>query len=329
MNTICIISVYFGSFPKYFELWLRTCNNNRHIDFRVYTDVDFDKELPYNVSVIHTTLDEVRYRASRVTGADVNLYNSYKCCDLKPLFGLIFQEDIRNYKYWGECDLDLLFGDIYSFMTYYCYEKYDKFLPLGHLSIYRNTVKVNNYYKLSGDTCGGWRYVLTTNQNFAFDEIPGIVSIYLNNKFPFFYKRVFADISPVHKRFTLSKHCGVDGHYVDNYRYQIFYWKEGKVFRDYFIGNQLVTDEFIYIHFRSRPNFSINEDVLNANAFYITRFGFIPKLGQTTKDIIRKYNPCPLWIVERIEDCYSFIRYQSLRLREWVKRSLPSNIWVF
>lgn len=320
MNTICIISVYFGKFNNYFELWLRSCSYNKNIDFKIYSDIVYERSLPANVCIIPTTIDEVRTKASIVTGIDVNLYKPYKCCDLKPLYGLIFHDDIKNYSYWGECDMDLVWGNLYYFMSVNNYNKYDKFLPLGHLSFYRNTESVSNYYRLDGDTCGGWKTALTTDQNVAFDEIPGIVSIYQKNHLSFFFERVFADISPLHKRFTISEYCAVDGKYIKNYKYQIFYWENGKVYRDYIEDNKVKTDEFMYIHFRSRPNFEINDELLSVNAFYITRFGFVPKKGSTTIDIINKFNPYSSFIYELSEDWGYHIRHQFKRLTRFIKR---------
>lgn len=309
MNKICIISVYFGRFNNYFELWLRSCSHNTDIDFIIYSDIVYKKPLPDNVRIILATIEEVRIKASKATGVDVNLYKPYKCCDLKPLYGLMFRDDIKDYAYWGECDMDLIWGDLYRFMKKNEYSKYDKFLPLGHLSLYRNTDFVNNYYRLDGDTCGGWKTALTTDQNVAFDEIPGIVSIYKKNQLLFFYERVFADISPLHKRFTISEYCAVDGKYIKNYKYQIFYWEKGKVYRDYVANNKVQTDEFMYIHFRSRPNFEINDELITAEAFYITRFGFVPKKGATTIDIINELNPYSSSIYELFEDWgYHFSR---------------------
>ena len=50
-----------------------------------------------------------------------------------------------------------------------------------------------------------------------------------------------------------------------NYKFQIFYWENGKIFRDYFEDNQLRTQEFIYIHLFRRPNFKVNFDIDNTD----------------------------------------------------------------
>lgn len=314
MASICIISVYFGSFKNYFKLWLRSCAFNKDIDFIIFTDIEYNDPYPDNVCFINITLDNLRDLASSKLNIDVQLFRPYKCCDLKPMYGAIFEDYITGYDYWGECDLDLLWGDLYSLMKKNEYYKYDKFLPLGHLSLYRNSQKVNNAFMLPGDLKGGWKNVLMTEKNIIFDEINGIGKIFIKNKLPFFYKRIFADISPMFNRFTLSQKCAVDGVYQKNYRYQIFYWENGKIYRDYFKKGILYTEEFIYIHFRSRPNFVVNEEVYFCNSFYITNTGFIPKKGLTTKKTIELFNSPPLPFSETIIKYFKDLCYLWKRL---------------
>ncbi len=38
MNKIVVIGVYFGNFPEYMNLWLKSCEFNKEIDFIIFTD---------------------------------------------------------------------------------------------------------------------------------------------------------------------------------------------------------------------------------------------------------------------------------------------------
>ena len=38
MNKTVIIGVYFGKFPEYFDLWLKSAEYNRNVDFLIFTD---------------------------------------------------------------------------------------------------------------------------------------------------------------------------------------------------------------------------------------------------------------------------------------------------
>ena len=42
-----------------------------------------------------------------------------KLCDYKPAYGLIFEDELIGYDYWGFCDTDILLGDIYQFLEDY------------------------------------------------------------------------------------------------------------------------------------------------------------------------------------------------------------------
>ena len=48
MVSVCIVGVYFGEFPNYFELWLKSAEMNSTIDFMIFTDQKYT-QLPTNV----------------------------------------------------------------------------------------------------------------------------------------------------------------------------------------------------------------------------------------------------------------------------------------
>lgn len=302
MNTICTISIYYGKFNNYFRLWLRSCELNPTIDFLIVTDIDYNEKIPENVKFIKLTLEDIAQRASAILGFNVNLPNPYKLCDFRPLYGKILHKELSQYEYWGHNDMDMIYGDIQSYLDEYDYKKYDKFLPLGHLSFYRNTEEVNNYYKLPGSKVGDYKLILKDAKRvYALDENLGICSIMQANDKPFFYKRIFADISSICNRFKLSKGSTIDGLYEPNYNHQIFYWENGKVFREYFDGTECKKQEFIYIHLLRRPNFKLTFDPKNIDSFYITPSGFIPKKGIVTLEVIRNLNPYKGLAYEKLE----------------------------
>ena len=263
------------------------------------------------------TMDHFRELATKKLGVKVNMTRPYKCCDLKPMYGLIFEDDIFNYDFWGECDFDLIWGDLSSFFDKYNLSSYDKFSPLGHLSLYRNTREINRSFMLDGDKCGGWKYVAQTDESFAFDEISGICEIFQKHNLSFFKKKLFADITPVYHRYKLSEYCFLDDDMQINYDYQVFYWEEGKVYRAYLKpNNAIVKEELMYIHFRSRPNFTVSEDLYGCSSFYITNVGFYPKNSEVTKEHIQKYNHFKSSLSEIIE----LISYKMLSWKKRVNR---------
>ncbi len=284
MNKIVVIGVYFGNFPEYMNLWLKSCEFNKEIDFIIFTD-NIIKTNIKNVKFIKLTLKDFSEIASKKLKMNIILEKPYKCCDYKVVYGLIFEDYIKQYKFWGHCDFDMIFGDIKKFITDEMMNKYDKILPLGHLSLYRNTTENNERYKCDGSITGNYQEVFSNNKSYAFDEINGIYSIYKKNNFPFYDKRIFADISMIYKRFRLALKD-------KNYYNQVFYWENGKVYRAYEEHKVIKREEFIYIHFKKRKNLEVKTDnIFGTNSFYITYDGFIKKeIGLPTINDIRKYN---------------------------------------
>lgn len=308
MNSICAIGVFYGKFNNYFPLWLKSCAYNPNIDFFIVTDIIYNDALPKNVQFINLSLTQVRNLASEKLGVEVQLYRAYKCCDLRPFYGVVFEDYIKEYEYWGLFDFDMLFGDIYCFLKKYEYKSYDKFLPLGHLSFFKNTQTVNHYYKLDGSLCGDYHEVLINERNYLFDENFGINAILLKNKIPFFKQRIFADITPLYKRYIISTGSSLDEKVHKNYDNQIFYWEKGKIYRAYYENGTIKNDEFIYLHQRSRPNYRIPFDVEKVDSFYITNKGFVEKEGEVSLEIIRKYNNNPGTWVENAQKTNFFVK---------------------
>ncbi len=295
---IVVLGVYFGPLPNSFELWMKSCSCNKDIDFMVFTDQHVST-VPDNVHIKKMTLTEFSSLASKKLGIkNLWLNKPYKCCDFKAVYGKILEDYIKKYDFWGHCDFDLIFGDILSVISEEIWKKNDKILPLGHLSFYRNTKEVNDRYKAKGSKVGSYLDVFTQDKAFLFDELGGIVSIYESNGYPLYTERVFADISVIYSRFRLALKD-------KNYKYQVFYWENGHVYRAYFDQKKkrIRTDEFAYIHFKKRKNLKILiSDIRNCESFYITEEGFVEKkLGVPSLEDIKKHNPYKGLLYEKVE----------------------------
>lgn len=295
---VAIIGVYFGKLPNYFPLWEQSCAQNTSIDFKLVTDAEI-QDTPSNIEVIHMTLPQMKALAEKKIGMELCLETPYKCCDYKPVYGLIFEDYLERYDYWGHCDLDMIFGDLRMFFKKYHLEEYDKFLPLGHLTLYRNTRECNERFRLNPKEGNGYKYSFAVPNTTQFDELGGINAIYKENGFPFFKERLFADISSQWYRMKLAEN------YVDsndkNYAYQVFYWENGKVFRSYWYRGEMRQEEFIYIHIKKRKYQSAN--VEPGRAYYINpdHFSVIPDGEMITKQVIQKNNPYKGCLYEWLE----------------------------
>lgn len=284
MVSVCIVGVYFGEFPNYFELWLKSAEMNSTIDFMIFTDQKYT-QLPTNVKLVNMNIKTMKELAENKLKFKISLERPYKCCDFKPAYGLIFEDYLQQYDYWGHCDFDLIWGDLRYFIQKFELQKYEKFLSLGHLSLYRNTARNKKCFMLAGSSVGDYKKVFQDEHNFAFDELDGIYNIYIENNIPMFSERIFADISKIYKRFKLALND-------INYDHQIFYWKDGHIYRAFKKDNEILIDEFMYIHFKERGVMRINNINSNSCMFFITPFGFVgSEDGIISLNIIDDMNP--------------------------------------
>lgn len=308
-NKVAVVAAYFGHFPAYFPLWVKSCAYNPTVDFYVFTDqLLSDIGMPKNVKLIGCSLSEMKERASKVLGFDAVLSRPYKCCDYKPLYGLMFSDYLSSYDYWGHCDMDLIFGDLQHFFDLYNLYGYDKFGTLGHLSLFRNIEKVNNAYKIP-NRHKDYREVYSNESNMVFDELGGISAIMAENGFKVFQKRFFADIATTYHRYRV-----IDVYPLDekpaNYPDQSFYWQNGKTFRIYRRDGKFSTEEYAYVHFQKRHNFPISLEVLTSDGFFITNTGFVPYNGSVVNEVdFNSLNPYKGRFYEAMENrCNLFLR---------------------
>lgn len=265
MSSICIINVYIGKLPDTFPLWLKSVKWNPSIDFLLVTDAEVD-DVPANMRVVKMSLKDIKNLAEQELGMKIALEYPIKLCDYRPAFGVIFNQYLKGYDYWGSCDMDLIFGDLQKFFTKYDLYKYDKFLHQGHLALYRNNNTINSAFRLPGSYYS-YKQVFSSNASFVFDEFNRINSIFYHNKLPIFDKTIFANINPA---FTKFKCCN-----LRNYSKQVFYYASGKVFRAFCDRKGKVHhQEFIYIHLLKRKLGTIPQEIIDADIIAITENGY-------------------------------------------------------
>jgi hypothetical protein len=287
-GSICLVVCYFGSFPPYFDCVLRSCALNPDIDWLIFTDQSDSGNLPSNVRLRKTTLGELRSRFSDKLGFDVALERPRQLCNLKPAFGYLFDEALTHYEFWGHCDLDLIFGDVRNFVRKEILASYDRILDLGHLCLYRNNEKVNQYFMLEAPGVPHYKQVFQQGIEMAFDEWQGVYRIFRYHNIPQYHADVIVDIIPPNR----WKYPRFEGIGIRNYLFQVFYWYKGKVFQCYLSEHGAPIDvEYAYIHFQKRhlpaPGFNPSQ----AHGFLITPDGFFPySREELTREDFCKYN---------------------------------------
>jgi hypothetical protein len=89
------------------------------------------------------TLSEIRELAEEKLKTPVQLTNTRKLCDLKPAYGLLFEEHLKGYDYWAFGDEDVFYGDLDSHLAPLLNNRADLVVPskkmtIGHLTLLRN-----------------------------------------------------------------------------------------------------------------------------------------------------------------------------------------------
>lgn len=169
---IIILLPFFGKFPWFIDIFLHSCSYNSTITFCIITDnVDEIKNIPNNVLIEHKTLPQIDKHSTKKLGFKTVLTTAYKICDFRPSFGYLFPELIEGFDFWGTGDIDVIYGDLRSFLASELLCNYDviSFRPeylTGCFTLYRNSEKINNLFKQSKD----YRTVLSSNTYYNFDE---------------------------------------------------------------------------------------------------------------------------------------------------------------
>lgn len=117
MKSVVILVNYFGRWPEWFPLYLKTCEKNSTIDWVIHTDCKIPTSPPENVRFVPTTLQELADRISDRLGISFKPVHPYRLCDVRPAYGIVFPEAIQGYDYFGWSDVDILYGDIRSVYT--------------------------------------------------------------------------------------------------------------------------------------------------------------------------------------------------------------------
>lgn len=238
-NKVAIIACYFGKLPNYFPLWLKSCGSNKEFTWFVFTDDVTCYEYSDNIKIISMSFENAKQLVENKVDFKVNIAKPYKFCDFKVLYGIVFEDYIKAYTHWGHCDLDVIFGDLSQFITDDKLEKYDRLYDLGHLSIYKNTDSVNNYYRKCYSGLD-YKVILGSPHHFGFDESKGLNLLYRDNKLPMLIENVCADINYRCMEFHVNR---------TNSIHDYFEYCEGEIWG---CNEGRKTVEYSYIHLQKR-----------------------------------------------------------------------------
>lgn len=315
MKSIVYIVPYFGKLPNLFGLWLKSCECNPSIDWLLYLDDRSVYNYPPNVKVHYVSFDEMRKQIQAVFPFHIELSHPYRLCDYKVAYGKIFAVDIQGYDFWGFCDIDLIFGNIRSFLKDYILDTYDKIGCLGHSTLFRNIEKMNSLYEqsLGGEMLYKTIFTDTSNRNHFFDE-RGINQLCEQYDIKVYKETIFADLIPLTWKFQINYGSELE---IRKNNHRLFVWDEGKLYSYSLLENKICKDEFMYVHFLRR-RINIGKGIHSVDKFLVIPNRIVELPQEITIRIIKKHSKNRML-------CY----WIDLFMAKWKKMSIRNIICYF
>ena len=300
---IAMVIAYFTpegkGFPNYFEYWQKSAAANIKIDFFIATNVDTSNYVKYdNIHFLHMSSDFFWDKIQQLLGCEI-VKDFYKIAELKPLYGILFQEILQNYDYWGYGDIDLIYGDIAKLLQKCFAEGKEAIGSFGHFCLVKNTDKIR-YLPLQSVECIehplNIKNIATEKPCCYWDEFRGMgLRLYQAGIDVVRLQSKLADIDQKYKYFSVLGRNGKWG----------FTWKNGTLTG---YNNRNEKMEFLYVHFQKRrlsvphgkaadkfcivPNEILNDcecsDHINVNSVVYTlvnRFKYYRKSSIESKEL--------------------------------------------
>lgn len=259
----CFVITYFGKFPNYFNYFLSSAIHNKNYDFLFVTDIKYDFPKADNIKVVNMSFKEVQGRAKKLFDFDSCLNEPYKLCDYKPTYGILFEDYLKEYDYWGHCDIDTVLGDLNKFIPD---KDYLRIFCEGHMSLYKNTNEVNNWFRtLSSSNCQSYKDVYSTDDIRCFDEWGahkgnGISFIVKNNGIEQYEDSKCFDVNSLKYKFLNAKDKSMYNGYFEYVDGKVYFWK--------YINGTYEKEEVSYVHFQKRK---MKVEGSNTEHFYVVQ----------------------------------------------------------
>lgn len=283
MKKVCFIIPYFGKFNNYFQLFLNSCRYNHEFNWLVFTDDNSSYNYPSNVKVVYMEFSKLQNIFKNKFDFDICLERPYKLCDYKPTYGYIFQEYIKEYDYWGHCDVDVIFGNLKSVLESLLSHNYDKIFCLGHMTLYKNTNDNNQLFmkELNGKS---YKKIFQSDKILNFDE--EWTDFNINRIFKAYGKSVYEEdlslnVAVAFNKFRNCKYVGLSkapnnwGFEIEDYKEAVYIWSKGDLYRIYRNNNELNREDFLYLHMQKRK-MRLDKKVETLNIYKIVPDEFLP-----------------------------------------------------
>lgn len=259
MKKCLFIVPYFGKLPAIFPLFLKSAAYNTEYNWLILTNDSTKYNYPKNVETVYMSFEDFRNKVQEKFDFPISLNSYQKLCDYKPAYGYILEDKIKNFAFWGYCDIDIILGKIDEFISSTMLEQYDKLFELGHLSLIKNTYENNRLFMKELNGIEEYKKSFTTDKITIFDETYGNTPN-INDIFRVYDKKIFGknyafDVQTDKIKFQDSGYEYTTQKFIHEkqYKNKLCIWNRGRLSRFWKKGKKLYSQDYLYIHLQDRP----------------------------------------------------------------------------
>lgn len=148
-SKIAFLIPFFGKWPNYVNLFLQSCRGHQIFDIIFFSEENPSRHLPENVTYVEMARSNIWKRINQITKLGIYETPGHKLCDFRPFYGLVFEDLLREYEFWGFCDIDIMFGDLGKSFNEQTLDSLDVFSAhakqfVGHFTFLRNRKDINH-----------------------------------------------------------------------------------------------------------------------------------------------------------------------------------------
>jgi hypothetical protein len=188
------------------------------------------------------------------------------------MYGLIFEDHIKEYNFWGYCDTDIILGDLKNILTNEILEKYEIISShpqymAGPFSLYKNIKEVNNLFLRSKD----WKEVILNKNYISFDEASDVISKLWEGYNIFDFESKIESMTHVVQKKDITTLTSYFSNFITEripHKAKLI-WKDGKLTDSK--GNELYI--FHFLVYKTSLLFNVPLQ-LSKDLFYFTKHGF-------------------------------------------------------
>ena len=273
MKSIVFIVPFFGHFNNYFDIWLNSCKHNPTINWIIFTDCMDEHSYPSNVTIVKTTFEELRDSFQSHFDFKISLEKPYKLCEYRPAYGDLFYDYIKDYDFWGYCDIDLIWGDIRKFITDEMLSQYEKVGNRGHCCLMRNNEKMRKAYLYESNSMVTHKDAFSSDLAYCFDEQKAFGKYCKESGVKSCDNFTFFDVSFFHDDYRIVTY---ESHIFEPYAHNVFEYNNGKLLLHSVKcgSDDMKCQEIMYAHFQKRKMYidlsssSYNHFLVYGNTFH-------------------------------------------------------------